>query len=399
MSARVTVVGAGIAGASVAFALARKGVSVTIVDDAATGQATAAGAGIIAPWRSASDGPFYEVSAAGAAFYPTLLEQLAEVGITTTDYRRTGALSVHRDPAVLDEAEQQARGRVAAAGPTAGQVQRLDSAQTRELFPVLAEDLEGLLITGGARVDGRTLRSALLAGARELGARSVHGRAVLDAGQRAAGRAGRVTPAADTPAADTPAAGAAGARSRDAAVHVDGVAIGADAVVIATGAWSNQLLEPLGRSVPVAPQRGQITHLRLAGVDTSRWPTVHPMSHHYLVAFDEGRIVAGATRETGSGFDPRITAAGQAQVLADALGIAPGLARATLIETRVGLRPLPDQLPVVGALPGQENLYIATGYGAVGLTVAPLIGDALARAVLGEPAPELAAFGAGESAP
>lgn len=385
MSARVTVVGAGIGGASVAFALARKGASVTIVDDAATGQATAAGAGIIAPWRSAAAGPFYEVSAAGAAFYPTLLEQLAELGITTTDYRRTGALSVHRDPAVLDEAEQQARSRVADAGPTAGQVQRLDSAQTRELFPVLAEDLEGLLITGGARVDGRTLRSALLAGARELGARSVRGRAVLGARQ----------PTADTA---TPAAGAAGARSGSAAVHVDGEAIGADAVVLATGAWSNQLLEPLGLSVPVAPQRGQITHLRLEGVDTSRWPTVHPMSHHYLVAFDEGRIVAGATRETGSGFDPRITAAGQAQVLADALGIAPGLARATLIETRVGLRPLPDQLPVVGAVPGQENLYIATGYGAVGLTVAPLIGDALARAIVGEPAPELAALGAGESA-
>src|SRR5699024_8103429 len=122
---------------------------------------------------------------------------------------------------------------------------------------------------------------------------------------------------------------------------------------------TNRVLHHLDLSVPVAPQRGQITHLRLPDADTSRWPTVHPLSHHYLVPFDEGRVVAGATRETGSGFDPRVTAAGQLQVLQDALGIAPGLADATHIETRVGLRPLPDQLPVAGALPGHEHIYVA----------------------------------------
>lgn len=237
-------------------------------------------------------------------------------------------------------------------------MQRLDPAQTRSLFPVLAEDLHGLLITGGGRVDGRTLRDALLEGARTLGAQMRQGRAEIDG----------------------------------SSVQINGQRLGGDAVVLATGAWTGQLLEPLGVVVPLAPQRGQISHLRLDGVDTSPWPTVHPLSHHYIVAFDGGRLAVGATRETGSGFDPRVTAAGQLQVLQDALGIAPGLAEATLIETRVGLRPLPEQLPVVGAVPGRQDLYIATGYGAVGLTMGPLLGDALARSILGESAAELAAL-------
>jgi hypothetical protein len=66
-------------------------------------------------------------------------------------------------------------------------------------------------------------------------------------------------------------------------------------------------------------------HISLGEVDTSRWPVVLPgASGHYLLAFDDGRIVAGATRETGSGFDYRITPAGLAEILEQALAIAPG---------------------------------------------------------------------------
>jgi D-amino-acid dehydrogenase len=134
-------------------------------------------------------------------------------------------------------------------------------------------------------------------------------------------------------------------------------------------------------------------------VDTGRWPSVHPLSHHYLVAFDDSRVAVGATRESGSGFDARVTARGQWQVLSDALRIAPGLADATLIETRVGLRPLPaHDLPIVGALPGTPGLHVVTGFGAAGLTMAPLAGDALARTILeGTVAPEVAAFTPGDT--
>ncbi|MFD1719453.1 NAD(P)/FAD-dependent oxidoreductase [Georgenia deserti] len=356
-SSSAVVIGAGVAGASVAFALARRGVAVTVVDDGAAGQATAAGAGIVAPWLSSSTGRFYDLYAAGGAFYPRLLDLLGEAGVTPPDYRRTGSLAVHHDPGVLAAAEANVRERVAAAGAVAGRVERLHTGQLRDLFPPLAEDLSGFFLTGGGRVDGRTLRDALLAAATRAGARRMSGAVHLATVGEAVTAEVNTTP------------------------------LEADAVVVTAGAWTADLLARAGVRVPVVPQRGQITHLRLEGADTSAWPTVTPLAHHYLVAFDAGRVVAGATRETGSGFDPRITAAGQLQVLQDALSIAPGLADATLIETRVGLRPLPDELPVVGQV--GERLWVATGYGAGGLTMAPLLGDALARAVVGEDAQEI----------
>lgn len=62
-----------------------------------------------------------------------------------------------------------------------------------------------------------------------------------------------------------------------------------------------KVLEPLGLDISVEPQRGQIVHLQVPDQDTSEWPVIIPQSSHYLVSFDESRVVAGATRETGSG--------------------------------------------------------------------------------------------------
>lgn len=364
MPKRVVVVGGGIAGASTAFALARRGAGVTVVDDGRVGSATAASAGIVAPWVSGAGGAFYELYAAGAAFYPRVLELLAVAGIARTGYRRTGALLVSADPVLLSEVHQRVMARAQSAGPVAGEVRRLDSARVRALFPPLAPELEGVFVSGGARVDGRTLCAGLLAGAVHHGAQVVTGRARLAPGPRGV-----------------------------PVVEVDGRTLEADDVVVAPGAWVNEILGPLGVRLAIAPQRGQIVQLRLIGVDTSGWPSVHPLSHNYLVAFDDSRVAVGATRETGSGFDPRVTAAGQRQVLDDALRVAPGLAEATVIETRVGLRPLADrEQPIIGPLPG-TGVHVVAGFGAAGLTMGPFVGDAIARTILdGSPPAELAPF-------
>jgi len=104
----------------------------------------------------------------------------------------------------------------------------------------------------------------------------------------------------------------------------------------------------------------------------------------------------GATRETGSGFDVRATAGGVREVLNVGLGVAPGLAGATLAEIRVGLRPLSaDGLPILGRAPGYENLYLCTGHGPSGLQLGPISGALTARLILGqEPAVDLRPFAA-----
>src|SRR5690625_6281666 len=73
---KIAVVGAGIAGVTTAYGLARRGATVTLIDDAASGQATAASAGIIAPWVSSSTGAFYEAYSAGGNYYPEFLARL-----------------------------------------------------------------------------------------------------------------------------------------------------------------------------------------------------------------------------------------------------------------------------------------------------------------------------------
>ena len=103
-------------------------------------------------------------------------------------------------------------------------------------------------------------------------------------------------------------------------------------------------------------------------------------------------MFAGATREAGLGFDYRVTAAGQREVLDHALTVAPGLADATLAETRVGFRPgTPDGLPLLGLL--RPGLAVATGFGAGGLTNGPFAGKLIAALVLdGDPGFDLTPF-------
>jgi D-amino-acid dehydrogenase len=350
------IIGAGVLGASTAFHLARMGAQVTVIDAQLDGRATAAGAGIICPWVSGvEDEAFYRLYAGGGEYYPELIMALAEAGETDLGYRRVGALLVSDDRRELAGIERMARQRATTA---MGDVTNLSSTEAHGLFPPLRPGLGGVLVAGGARVDGRRLAAALLRAAGSLGATVLPGYAAL------AAEAGRII-----------------------GVDVGGERMSVDRVIVTAGAWADRVLRPLGLSLPVEPQRGQIVHLQLEGVETENWPVLLPPGNHYIVPFGGGRIAAGATRETGAGFDYRVTAAGQAEVLFEALRIAPGLGRATLIETRVGFRPIGARgRPLLGWMPGIEGLAVGTGLGAAGLTMGPFAGRLLADLVIGQPA-------------
>ncbi|HEY0181858.1 MAG TPA: FAD-dependent oxidoreductase [Rhodopila sp.] len=353
---RIVIIGAGVLGASAAFHLARSGADVTVIDAHLDGRATAAGAGIICPWVSGVEDPaFYRLYAGGGEYYPDLVAALAEAGETDLGYRRAGAMLVSADPEELGWIERMVRQRDA---PAMGAVSRLSASEARVLFPPLRQDLAGIHVAGGARVDGRRLAAALLRAAAAFGAVIMPGRAALVVA------AGRIT-----------------------GVDVGDTRIPASRVIVTTGAWADPMLRPLGFAIAVEPQRGQIVHLQLEGMHTEDWPVILPPGSHYIVPFDGGRIVAGATRETGAGFDYRVTASGQAEVLSEALGIAPGLGAATMLETRVGFRPLSMRgRPLLGWVPGIEGVAIGNGLGAAGLTIGPFGGRLLADLVAGRPA-------------
>jgi D-amino-acid dehydrogenase len=173
------------------------------------------------------------------------------------------------------------------------------------------------------------------------------------------------------------------------------------ALVVAGGAWSAGLGELLGCPLPITPTKGQIVHLGTTQ-ESDGWPIVQPLLTHYLVPWPGGRVACGGTFEAAAGFSATVTAAGLHELLRECLVVAPGLADAEYLTTRVGLRPTsPDDRPVVGAVPGWGNVWVATGHGANGLLLGPYTAALLAAQLSGrlgvEPAAEPAAELAGGS--
>lgn len=357
---RAIVIGGGMFGASAAYHLARNGADVTIFDHVHPGKATLAGAGIVCPWATQIEDPeWYAMYAAGARYYDELIAYLTSVGETDLGYRKVGALVTSTNADDLKAAGERISRRAVEA-PEAGDVRLLTPTEARAKFPVLREGVGAYFIPGGARVDARILSAAMIRSAVAHSARYYNDFVTLETvGDRIRCRNGK------------------------------GDVLEADEIIVAGGAWASQILEPLGFAHPVKPQKGQIIHLRLAGVETANWPVLLPMTSHYMLAFDDSRVVVGATRETDSGFDYRVTAAGQAEVLQAGLEIAPGLASAEIIETRIGFRPAgPSVKPIFGRLPGVEGLSVANGLGAGGISIGPYAGKLLSDIVLGK-TPEL----------
>jgi len=367
--ARVVVVGGGIVGASAAFHLARHGTGTILIDRQDTGRATSAGAGIIAPGTSMRSLPaFYAFARPAVTYYPELVSLLEEAGAGDTGYEVCGKLFIARTDAEarkLDDVLALMRTRREAGMPNLGDMQVIDGAAAKALFPALADVPAAIHIKEAARVDGGLMRDALTAGARHHGAEVVHGEASLVV------QGGKVS-----------------------GVAVGDRTIEADSVILSAGAWSNDLFGPLGFSLPVEPQKGQILHITMPGQETTGWPILGWFDHQYMLAFGPDRVIAGATREFGSGFDTRVTPGGIKEVLDVALAIAPGLAAGTLTEVRVGLRPYgADGYPFLGTAPGHENVVIATGHGPSGLQLGPYSGRIAAELARGAaPSADISAF-------
>jgi D-amino-acid dehydrogenase len=358
---RCVVVGGGIVGASAAYHLAAAGEEVVLVDREDPGHATAAGAGIVAPGLSLKLPPEWQPLAfAAVASYEPLLEELREHGQSGIEYQVVGAIHLARSEAEgrqLAETIRLFEQRRDAGVVNIGALSLLDGPALRALCPVMNDAYGGIHAAGAARVDGRSLRGALLR------AFEAHG------GTRRRGGASVVTSAG----------GVAG-------VDVDGERLTAELVVLATGAWADALESAVGRDCGVAPQRGQILHLDVPEAETARWPILMSYEPYYLLTFPKHRVVVGATREPDTGFDLRVTLAGQRELVDQALAFAPGLAGATVVETRVGFRPVTaDGLPLIGAVPGCDGAFVATGLGPQGLTIGPYAGRLIAEAALGRP--------------
>jgi glycine oxidase len=150
-------------------------------------------------------------------------------------------------------------------------------------------------------------------------------------------------------------------------------------VVIAAGAEAAKLGESLGVPLPVRPVRGQMVALR---ADTPFSGTAIYSEDAVLTPKPEAEVWIGATYEE-AGFDRRVTGGGVAWLLGQAAAIAPELADAAFLRAWAGLRPAtPDGLPMLGAVPGVENGYVALGFFRNGILLSLLAGRVIANLLL-----------------
>lgn len=357
------VIGGGLLGNATAYHLVCQGAQTLLIDRNDQGRATDAGAGILSPETSASESDtWFRFAVAAVDYYPTLLAQLASDNAGETGYARCGKLTVavsEDELAAFAQANRQIFERQRRRGyPSEKDLYPISSQEARELFPPLAPVYGAIYYRHAARVDGRLLSQAI---------------------RRAAEGRGLEIKAASVESLVLQGTAVTG-------VVVEGETVNARKVAIAGGAWSQAFGLQLGVQIPVEPQRGQIIHLTLPGVETANWPIISAFHGHYMLAWPDNRVAVGASRETGSGFGPHTTVAGVHEVLSEALRVAPGLAQAQIREVRVGLRPYTaDHLPVLGAVPGIDNIYLATGHGPTGLQLGPYSGKLVAELMLGRP--------------
>ena len=161
----------------------------------------------------------------------------------------------------------------------------------------------------------------------------------------------------------------------------DGERLQADRYVLAAGSYSRELLLPLGLDIPVYPVKGYSLTIPL--LDESLAPQSTVLDETYKIALSRlgDRIRVGGMAEL-AGFDLRLNPRRRQTLEKVTRELFPGgdLARA---EFWTGLRPMtPDGTPLVGATP-IDNLFLNTGHGTLGWTMACGSAEVLARQLLG----------------
>lgn len=174
---------------------------------------------------------------------------------------------------------------------------------------------------------------------------------------------------------------------RITAVRTSAGRITADAFVVALGSYSPQLVAPFGIKLPVYPVKGYSITVPIT--DESRAPvsTVMDETHKIAITRLGDRIRVGGMAEI-AGFDLSLNPKRRATLehsVEDLFGGAGDQSRATFWT---GLRPMtPDGTPIVGRSP-ISNLFLNTGHGTLGWTMAAGSGRVLADLVSGR-APEI----------
>jgi sarcosine oxidase subunit beta len=358
----VVIVGGGLMGLSTAWQVRRAdpGVRVTVLERERVGAAAsgASAAGVRVMGRDPAE---RALALASVGRWPDLDGELEG----DTGYRRGGGLRVALDETAWREAPTWAAGQRADGVP----VEVLDATAALRLAPGLSPAAwGGVFCAMDGQAEAMPTVQVFARAARRLGARLEEGvsadRVVIEHGRVAAvSRAG-------------------------------GALLPCDVAIVAAGCWTASLLAPLGVRLPLETRALQmlLTEAAPAALD--------PVVGAFGCRLSLKQLATGSYLIGGGWPADIVDHAGNAWKLRDedvraSLAVArevhPPTGRCVLARGWAGLEAFtPDELPVLGPVPGLEGLLVAAGFSGHGFALAPAAGDVLARLALGQPArPEL----------
>ena len=351
-SADVVVIGAGVVGCSVAYYLAREGVNVTVLEREAIGSGASAHAtgslGLLG--AEFSPGPSFDLARASYAEFKRLVPELEDATGMDLLYQLRPSLRL-----ALDDGEADLiRRSMAWQQPHVG-MRWIDAQDVHAIEPRLGPSIVGAVYEDeSAQLDSYRLNLALARGAELMGTGILHREVtgLLKSGETVSG------------------------------VRTASEDIQCGAVVVAAGTWSRAFTSWLDFPVPVRPMKGERLLLSYPGEPLAALIS-SPRRGHMISRMD-GFTSVGSTggrdydrRELflGEEFDRRPTETARLELLQRAVDVFPDLERAELVQQLAGSRPLsPDGRPIIGPVPGMENVLLATGHATKGIHLGPATG-------------------------
>lgn len=394
---RIVVVGAGVVGLACAYELLRDGHDVTVLDRGPVGAAASHGNAakvavaecgpVPAPgmvvqglkWMLRSDSPFYVKPSLEPGFVRFMVRmarhctedafraglelhlRLASTANDLLDEWQAAGLEfeMHRRGVLLayESAEHfQHRLRYQEAFSAHGSdAEVLDADGVHRVEPALSDRIRhGLYFTADRQIEPDSLTSALAEHVHKLGGQVVEHTEVRSFDRGASGVAAVVT-----------------ARERWPC----------DGVVLAAGVWSGPLSERLGAPLPIRPGKGYSVDYTPAPITLRTSLTLEDA--HVAVTPLDGMLRLAGTMEF-SGLDERVnTTRVDAIKRAASQGFRDWNPAAPYRPAWAGMRPMtPDGRPIVGAL--HEDVWVASGHGMLGLTLAPSTARTIRQLVRGD---------------
>ena len=356
----IVIVGGGICGLGIGWRLAQAGRDVTVIDSGeAAMAATWAAAGMLAPQAEAehAEEALLPLAMESCGMWGSFSDELLRESGIDVDYRAEGTLVVAVDRDDFELLEY----RYSYLRDLGLNLEWLSGYEARQREPYLSRNVSGAMFSPqDHQVDNRLVGSA------------------LKTSYIAAGGILREHTSVDEILITS---------GRVTGVRVGDQEIGAEAVVVAAGAWSRNIAGlPPEASPPVRPLKGQMVAVQM--------PETAPILQHvlwgpgnsivpsiYLAPKSDGRLIIGATVEE-MGFDTSLTAGGMFEILRSAWEVLPGIYDLPLIDSWAGLRPASrDDAPILGPT-DVDGLIMATGHHRNGILLAPITASTVSDYVL-----------------